>query len=63
LGLEAGSLEVGRGADICVFAPAEPWRVTPETLHSQGKNTPFLGLEMTGRVCTTLVAGRVVFER
>jgi dihydroorotase len=63
LGIEAGSLEVGRRADLCVFDPAEPWRVTPETLRSQGKNTPCLGWEMAGRVCATLVAGRVVFER
>lgn len=63
LGVEAGSLEIGRRADICVFDPDEPWRVTPETLHSQCKNTPCLGWEMAGRVCATLVAGRVVFER
>jgi dihydroorotase len=31
-------------------------------LRSQGKNTPFMGYEMTGRVRTTLVEGRVVFE-
>jgi len=62
LGIDAGSLEVGRRADICIFDPEEPWCVRPETLHSQGKNTPFLGWEMTGRVCTTLVGGRVVFE-
>ena len=62
LGVEAGSLEVGRRADICIFDPAEPWVVRPEALQSQSKNTPFLGWEMTGRVCTTLVGGRVVFE-
>lgn len=62
LGIEAGSLGVGQRADICVFDPQQPWRVQPEALRSQGRNTPFLGGEMTGRVCATLVAGRVVFE-
>ncbi len=62
LGIETGSLTVGSPADVCVFDPTEPWRVTPETLRSQGKNTPFMGYEMAGRVHTTLVAGRVVFE-
>jgi dihydroorotase-like cyclic amidohydrolase len=32
-------------------------------LSSQGRNTPFLGLEVAGRVRQTLVGGRIVFER
>lgn len=63
LGIDAGSLAVGRPADICVFDPEEPWRITPENLRSKGKNTPFLGYEMAGRTRATLVAGRIVFER
>jgi dihydroorotase len=31
-------------------------------LRSQGKNTPFLGRELLGRVCATLVSGQVVYE-
>ena len=62
LGLDAGSLSPGSPADLCVFDPDEPWRVTPAALRSQGKNTPFLGYEMSGRVRLTLVGGRVVFE-
>ena len=61
LGVEGGSLAVGRAADVCIFDPDETWRVTPEALRSQGKNTPFLGYEMCGRVRMTLVGGRVVF--
>ena len=61
LGIEAGSLAVGSPADICLFDPEECWRVTPETLRSQGKNTPFLGYQMSGRVRMTLIDGRIVF--
>jgi len=61
LGIAAGTLSVGAAADVCVFAPEEPWRVTPEALRSRGKNTPFLGWEMAGKVRATLVGGRVVF--
>lgn len=62
LEIDTGSLTLGSPADICIFDPTEPWQVTPEALRSQGKNTPFLGYEMAGRVHTTLVGGRVVFE-
>lgn len=62
LGIDAGSLRIGAPADICLFDPAEPWRILPETLRSQGKNTPFLGYELSGRVHMTVVGGRVVFE-
>jgi dihydroorotase len=37
-------------------------RIAPETLKSQGKNTPFLGYELAGRVRYTLVDGNVVYE-
>jgi dihydroorotase len=63
LQLEGGSLAPGAAADLCVFDPDQWWKVEPAALHSQGKNTPFLGLELQGRVHYTLVGGEVVFER
>jgi dihydroorotase len=60
LGVKAGSLAAGASADICLFDPAKPWVVEPGALASQGKNTPFQGLELTGRVVRTLVGGRTV---
>ena len=61
LGIGGGTLAAGAPADICLFDPAQPWIVQPDKLASQGKNTPFLGLELTGRVVHTIVAGRTVF--
>ncbi len=58
----AGQLREGAAADLCLFNPAAEWRATPETLHSSGKNTPFLGATLTGRVHRTLYQGRVVHE-
>jgi dihydroorotase len=62
LGVDAGSLRVGAPADLCVFDAEAPWRVTPAALHSQGKNTPFAGYELVGRVRATIVAGEPVYE-
>ncbi|HEY6863777.1 MAG TPA: dihydroorotase [Burkholderiales bacterium] len=62
LGIAAGSLAAGADADVCIFDPEEHVRITPEGLHSQGKNTPFIGYELPGRVRYTLVGGQIVFD-
>jgi dihydroorotase len=61
LGIECGQLGEGAVADICIFDPQQYWTVTEEALHSAGKNTPFLGWELKGRVVRTLLNGRTVF--
>ncbi len=62
LGIAPATLSSGSAADICIFDPAEAWTVRREALRSQGKNTPFLGLEVQGKVRCTLVAGQVIYE-
>ena len=62
LGVETGDLRVGGTADVCVFDPEHYWTVERRALKSQGKNTPFLGLEVPGKVRYTLVGGQVVYE-
>ncbi len=60
LGVSAGTLAPGANADICLFDPEKPWVVQAQALLSQGKNTPFQGLELTGRVVRTIFGGRTV---
>jgi dihydroorotase len=62
LGIDAGTLSQGASADICVFDPDRYWKVEPRALKSQGKNTPFIGLEVKGKVRYTLVEGQIVYE-
>lgn len=62
LGIAAGRLVQDGSADVCVFDPARYWKVEPAALKSQGKNTPYTGIEVKGRVSYTLVEGQVVYE-
>jgi dihydroorotase len=63
LGIDAGVLSVGSAADICIFDPDYYWKVTAPAILSQGKNTPFMGMELPGNVKYTLVDGHIVYER
>jgi dihydroorotase len=62
LGDSAGRLVTGGVADVCVFDPAAFWTVRPQALRSQGKHTPFGGLELPGRVHCTVVAGHIAYQ-
>jgi len=61
LGLECGILTTGAPADICIFDPDADWVLETEALLSSGKNTPFAGRRMRGRVTHTLVDGQLVY--
>jgi dihydroorotase len=62
LGLDAGHLSIGAAADVCIFDPNAYWKVEPAALKSQGKNTPFTGMEVRGQVRYTLIDGKVVYQ-
>lgn len=55
-------IAAGEAADLCIFDPAHEWQVSPAALKSQGKHTPFAGYALRGRVRSTLVAGRAVYQ-
>jgi dihydroorotase len=63
LGAGSGRLAAGAPGDLVLFDPAAPLQVKAEALKSQGKNTPFLGHELAGKVRYTIVAGNVVYEQ
>ena len=62
LGIQAGCLSINSDADICIFDANEYWKIIPSALKSQGKNTPFKGLEVAGKVKTTLACGQIVYQ-
>ena len=55
-----GRLSVGADADMVIFDPDEEWTVDPEQFASKGRNTPFAGQKLKGKVKYTIVGGKVV---
>jgi dihydroorotase len=58
--LPGGTLANGADADVTVFDPAAKWTVDPTTFRSKGRNTPYAGRTLDGRVHATIVGGRVI---
>ena len=61
LALGGGAIEVGAVADVVVVNPDATWQFTPGRVLSKSQNSPFLNRSLTGRVETTILAGRQVF--
>ena len=62
LGIPAGNLSIGEWADICIIDPDAHYLCLGQDFISKGKNTPFEGWDFNGRVKTTIVAGRIVYN-
>ncbi|HUV04543.1 MAG TPA: dihydroorotase [Armatimonadota bacterium] len=60
LGLDSGTLQVGKAADVTVVDPAAEFVVDPSRFHSRSKNTPLAGRKLTGVPVLVLVNGRIV---
>ncbi|WP_430512110.1 dihydroorotase [Pannonibacter phragmitetus] len=62
LGLDAGRLTAGAPADVIVFDLDRPWVLEKKAIRSRSKNSPFEDARFSGRVLTTIVAGRKVYD-
>ncbi|MBI3790103.1 MAG: dihydroorotase [Gemmatimonadetes bacterium] len=60
--LPGGTLRAGSVADVTVFDPAETWTVDATRFRTKGRNSPWTGRQLTGRVHATLVGGRVAWQ-
>jgi dihydroorotase len=59
LGLASGDLSEGAVADVVVFAAKQSWNIDEHHWCSAGRNTPFWGGDLCGRVTYTLQNGRL----
>ena len=62
IGSDKGDIQPGKAADIVIFDPKETYRIDRDQFASKGRNTPFHGREVTGRVKCTICDGCVVYE-
>ena len=59
---ERGTLKQGALADVVIFDPDAVWTVDPEKFRSKGRNTPYAGKTLVGRVETTICGGKIVYR-
>lgn len=58
--LDTANIAEGKPADIVIFDPNEKWIAGDYA--SKAENTPFTGMEMTGKVKYTICNGRIAYE-
>ena len=63
LGIDKGSLQIGRDADLCVVDINKPWVVNKDELLSKSKNTPIENRKLQGQIIKTFIKGEIAFER
>lgn len=62
LKLEAGSLAIYSPADLIIVDLDTTYKIDSSTFFSKGKNTPFNGKEVSGKVTHTFVTGELKFK-
>ena len=62
LGIEKGEIKEGKMADLVIADFEETYSIDVEKFASKGKNTPFHGKKVKGRIYKTLVNGKIVYD-
>ncbi|MEG3165404.1 amidohydrolase family protein [Sphingomonas sp. PB2P19] len=60
LGLDTGTLEVGKPADLLLYDAQAPWQIVGDAFKAKAGNTPFDGLPVQGKVLRLWKGGREV---
>ncbi len=63
IGIDRGTLGEGKAADIIIFDAEEPFVIDTNVFVSKGKNSPYHGFTVNGRVETTICGGNIVYQR
>lgn len=60
--LDAGTLTVGKNADITVIDPELSWTVDDSKFYTRGSHSPFVGRKLKGKAVLTVVDGKIVMQ-
>jgi len=59
---DRGQLKTGFRGDLVIVRDDVLWQVDPERFKTRGKNSPFTGRRLYGKIMMTLGQGKIVFE-
>ncbi len=62
LGLDKGRIAAGDDADVVIFDPDEEWVIDRDKFASKGRNTPFHGRKVRGKVKYTIANGKIIYQ-
>lgn len=62
LGLDCGTIQVGHPADVIVVDITHEYAIDKRQFASKGRNTPFDGWKVKGKVLCTISGGTIVYE-
>jgi len=60
--LPGGSLKPGNLADITIIDPNLSYKIDVNQFYSKGRNCPFHGWEVKGKVIMTIISGNIVYQ-
>lgn len=62
INMDTPTLIPGKKADVVIIDTEEEYRINKDTFFSKGRNTPFHGMDVCGKIVKTIHDGRIVYE-
>jgi dihydroorotase len=59
---DRGHLKAGYRGDLVIIQGGASWQVEPERFKTRGKNSPFSGRRLYGKILMTIHQGKIVFQ-
>ncbi len=57
-----GNISVNADADFVLFDPLATFKINEDWIYSKGKNSPFIGWELKGKIIKTILRGKEIYD-